>query len=134
MTQRRPAGMRTPLVGMVASACLAGLAACGASAGQSSPPASSGPAAQQIPVRLSDAGCTPSDFTLNPGTIIFVVTNSGSTKVEEMEVDDHSGNVQGDVEGVQPGQTRSFVLDLATGTYEVKCPQEATTFGTLTIR
>ncbi len=137
MVRCRLVGMRSPLVGMTAALCVAGVAACGGSSAAGTPTApatGTGAAeAQAIPVKLSDAGCTPSNFSLHPGTIIFTVTNTGSTKVEEMEVDDQQGHVRGDVEGVQPGQTRSFVLDLAAGVYDVKCPQEATVFGTLTV-
>jgi iron uptake system component EfeO len=115
-----------------AAACMAG---CGGGTTPSGTTAAGTPtsAAPVVPVKLSDAGCTPSNFSLHPGTIIFSVTNTGSTTVEEMEVDDEQGHVRGDVEGVQPGQTRSFVVDLAAGTYEVRCPQQATTFGTLTV-
>jgi len=86
-----------------------------------------------IAVTLSDAGCTPESFSLHPGTTIFSVTNSGSTDVEEMEIRDQQGHVRGDVEDVQPGETRSFVVDLPVGSYIVRCPEDATTGGTVTV-
>jgi hypothetical protein len=134
MVWRWLVGVRSPLLGVSAALCLAAVAGCGSPAATSSAAATAtAGAAAGIPVTLSDAGCTPNSFSLHPGSIIFTVTNSGSTKVEEMEVQDQQGHVRGDVEGVQPGQTRSFVLDLTAGVYNVKCPQDATVFGTLTV-
>ncbi|HEV3231946.1 MAG TPA: cupredoxin domain-containing protein [Candidatus Dormibacteraeota bacterium] len=86
-----------------------------------------------ISVSLSDAGCRPQDFNLHPGTVIFAVSNAGSTKVEEMEISDGQGHVKGDVEGVAPGQSKSFVVDLKAGSYRVRCPQDAPTGGTITV-
>jgi iron uptake system component EfeO len=108
------------------------LASCGGGA-KPTTPASAAPSATTVRVTLTDAGCEPDSFNLHPGTIIFLVTNGGSTSVREMEVRDQRGNVRGDVEDVQPGQTRSFVVDLKPGTYRVACPQTATHLGTLTV-
>jgi iron uptake system component EfeO len=109
------------------------LQSCGAASPSTSVRASSGPSAVTIAVQLTDQGCQPDTFNLHPGTIIFSVTNSGSDKVKEMEIQDQQGHVRGDVEDVGPGETRSFVVDLKTGTYRVACPQTATHKGTLTI-
>jgi iron uptake system component EfeO len=92
------------------------------------------PAAPTIAVTLTDAGCQPSSFDLPAGDVVFTVTNSGTTKVKEMEVQDANGHLRGDVEGVQPGQTRSFVVTLKLGnTYRVRCPEDAPTGGTITV-
>jgi iron uptake system component EfeO len=91
------------------------------------------PNAPTVPVNLSDAGCDPSSFSIHPGSVIFSVTNTGSTKVREMEIADTQGHVRGDVEGVGPGQTRTFVVNLEAGTYQVRCPQTAPNIGTLTV-
>jgi iron uptake system component EfeO len=86
-------------------------------------------------VKLTDTGCDPEDFSLPAGSLVFSVTNSGTTKVKEMEIQDAGGGrVRGDIEGVEPGQTKSFVVDLPAGTYSVKCPQDASHSGTLTVR
>ncbi len=134
---RHPSPPSRALGALAVIAAAGGLSAgCGSSG--SGPAATSGPAtptstAPVIAVTLSDQGCTPDSFSLHPGTTIFSVTNSGSTDVEEMEIRDQQGHVRGDVEGVQPGQTRSFVVDLPVGSYLVRCPQEATSGGTITV-
>jgi hypothetical protein len=85
-------------------------------------------------VELTDAGCTPDNFTLSPGDIEFRVTNNASSKVKEMEVQSEAGHVIGDVEGVTPGHTRSFVVNLKVGTYRVRCPEDAPTGGSITVK
>jgi hypothetical protein len=85
-------------------------------------------------VSLTEAGCSPQDFTLHPGAVEFRVTNRGSNKAGEMEVQTSAGHVVGDVEGVAPGHTRSFVVRLKVGSYRVRCPEEAPTGGTITVK
>ena len=113
------------------------LASCGDDAGDPEDNATASVTADSTSptyaVTLSDAGCNPDSFTLHPGVVVFKVTNSGSTSVKEMEIQDGQGHVRGDVEGVEPGTTRSFVVDLKTGTYRVRCPQTATHGGTITV-
>jgi iron uptake system component EfeO len=123
-----------PLVARVALVALVG-AACSSGGGQSASTTrpTDQPVAPPIPVTLTDAGCVPADFSLHPGTVTFRVTNPGSKKVTEMEVQDANGHVRGDVEGVTPGHTRSFLVDLKIGTYRVRCPQDAPTGGTITV-
>lgn len=136
MSPRRFPQLRSTVVGVCAVAAALIVAGCGGGGATSASTAAAGTPTSATPViavKLSDAGCTPSSFSLHPGTIIFSVTNTGSTDVEEMEISDQQGHVQGDVEGVQPGTTRSFVVDLTQGTYRVRCPEDAPTGGTLTI-
>jgi iron uptake system component EfeO len=86
-------------------------------------------------VKLTDSGCDPENFSLPAGSLVFSVTNSGTTKVKEMEIQNAGGGrVLGDIEGVEPGQTKSFVVDLPAGTYIVKCPEDASHAGTLTVK
>jgi iron uptake system component EfeO len=92
------------------------------------------PSIPSVTVTLTDAGCQPSSFDLAAGDVVFTVTNGGTTKVKEMEVQDANGHLRGDVEGVQPGQTRSFLVKLEPGaTYRVRCPEDAPTGGTITV-
>jgi iron uptake system component EfeO len=92
------------------------------------------PAAPSVAVTLTDTGCEPTSFDLPAGDVVFKVANGGTTKVKEMEVQDANGHLRGDVEGVQPGQTRSFVVTLEPGmTYRVRCPEDAPTGGTITV-
>jgi iron uptake system component EfeO len=115
----------------VAAVMLSGvLGACGSSAAKAKPP--DDPGAPMIPVTLTDTGCKPTDFTLGPGQVVFVVTNPGTTKVTEMEVQDPNGHVRADVEGVTPGHTRSLRVTLEAGvTYRVRCPESAPTGGSI---
>ena len=92
------------------------------------------PSVPTIPVTLTDAGCQPTSIDLPAGDVVFKVTNGGTTRVTEMEVQDANGHLRGDVEGVEPGQTRSFVVTLKAGsTYRVRCPEDAPTGGTITV-
>ena len=92
------------------------------------------PSVPTISVTLTDAGCQPTSFDLPAGDVVFKVTNGGTTKVKEMEVQDGDGHFRGDVEGIQPGQTRSFVVTLKLGnTYRVRCPEDAPAGGTITV-
>jgi iron uptake system component EfeO len=115
---------------------LTAAAGCGGSsdsndAGQPTPGAN----AVVTAVKLTDSGCDPENFSLPAGSLVFSVTNSGTTKVKEMEIQDTGGGrVLGDIEGVEPGQTKSFVVDLPAGTYSVKCPEDASHAGTLTVK
>ena len=86
-----------------------------------------------VRVNITEAGCVPTNFTLQPGDVVFSVTNTG-TKVAEMEVQWPNGHVKGDVEGIQPGHTRSLAVNLQVGTYRVRCPESARTGGTITVQ
>ena len=123
------------LIGIALAVLLGGCGGPGATISATTASSSSASAGNPpvIAVTLTDAGCTPKDFSLHPGTTVFSVTNRGSTKVKEMEIDDKAGHSLGDVEGVEPGETSTFVVDLKPGTFEVHCPQDAPTFGTLSV-
>jgi len=108
------------------------IAACGSSDKPAARP-SDDPGPPVVAVELTDAGCVPENFNLHPGDVEFRVTNRGS-KNSEMEVQDTDGHVRGDVEGVQPEHTRSFVMELKVGTYLVRCPEDATTGGKITVK
>jgi iron uptake system component EfeO len=109
------------------------MAACGSSDKPAARP-SDDPGPPVIAVTLTDAGCVPDTFALHPGDVEFRVTNNGSQKTKEMEVQTPDGHVRGDVEGVQPGHTRSFVMKLSVGTYRVRCPEDAPAGGTITVK
>jgi iron uptake system component EfeO len=109
------------------------ISACGSSDKPTARP-SDDPGPPVVAVTLTDAGCVPDNFNLHPGDVEFRVTNSGTTKTKEMEVQDPDGHVRGDVEGVQPGKTRSFTMKLNVGTYRVRCPEDAPAGGTITVK
>jgi uncharacterized cupredoxin-like copper-binding protein len=108
------------------------VASCGSSDKPTARPTDD-PGPPMINVKLTDSGCVPENFTLRAGDVEFRVTNVGAEEVTEMEVQDSDGHVRGDVEGVEPGHTRSFVVALQVGTYRVRCPEEAPTGGTITV-
>jgi len=109
------------------------LAGCGSSSKSNTRPKDDPPPPFRS-VELTDAGCTPDNFTLASGDIEFSVTNNASTKVKEMEVQSEDDHMVGDVEGVTPGHTRSFVVNLKVGTYRVRCPEDAPAGGSITVK
>ncbi len=116
---------------------VAGVAgACGASSAHPrSARAADDPAPPEVLVTLGDGGCSPTELSLPAGPVVFKVTNPGTTRVSEMEVQSANGHVVNDVEGVGPGRTRSFVVNLRAGlTYRVRCPETALTGGIITVR
>ena len=91
---------------LTAAFAVVAVTACGSSSSKSSqtrPTDQAGPPVYAV--RLSEAGCTPNEFTVHPGLVEFRVTNPGETKIEEMEVQTAQGHVVNDVEGVRPGTT-----------------------------
>ena len=117
---------------LVATAFVTALiAACGSSDKPAARP-SDDPGPPVVAVELTDAGCVPENFNLHPGDVEFRVTHTGS-KNSEMEIQDTDGHVRGDVY-LEPGRTRSFVMELKVGTYLVRCPEDATTGGEITVK
>jgi iron uptake system component EfeO len=122
--------MKTAPTGRVAAltslaGCLAvALAACGSGSGGS---AAGGAAAGRriVDVKLTDAGCDPARLDLAAGAVTFRVTNSGSDKVSEFEVTE-GDRILGEVENVTAGLERSVSLNLAAGSYGMKCPGGST--------
>lgn len=122
--------------GLVAVAMLFALGACSSSATPKARPADD-PKPREIKVTLTTSGCNPANFTLKPGPVLFVVTSpksNASGVATEMEVQNEAGHAINDVEGVQPGRTRSFLVQLETGKkYLVRCPEEQRPGGTITV-
>jgi hypothetical protein len=117
--------------GLVAAFATALAAACGSSDKPAARP-SDDPGPPVVAVKLTDAGCVPENFNLPPGDVEFRVTHTGSEN-SEMEVQDPDGHVRGDVY-LEPGRTRSFVMELKVGTYLVRCPEDAPTGGKITVK
>jgi hypothetical protein len=128
---RRTATLRTVATAGVAIGAMSG---CSSSSNEPAVRPTDQPAPPVYAVRLTDAGCEPNRFTVHPGLVEFRVTNGGTDKVEEMEVQTADGHVVNDVEGVRPGTTRSFVVKLRVGQYRMRCPEDAPTGGTITVK
>ncbi len=117
------------------------MAACGPSSGGAgsgsdagSGSGDGGGGARTVDVALTDAGCEPARLDLPAGATTFRVTNRGTDKVSEFEITG-GGRTLGEAEDVTAGLERSFSLNLAPGTYELKCPGGAgAAEGTLTVR
>jgi iron uptake system component EfeO len=107
----------TPRILAVAAVGLLGgsLAACGAkSDGASS--ASGGP----ITVKATDTSCEVAKSTLDAGTHVFAISNSGN-KVTEFYVYAAGDRVMGEVENITPGLSRELRVELPAGTYQATC-------------
>ncbi len=73
-----------------------------------------------VTVSATDDSCALSGTTAAPGSVAFVVTNTG-TKVNEFYLYDGE-DVVGEVENIGPGLTRTLtVTDLEAGSYTSAC-------------
>src|SRR4051794_20730868 len=77
-------------------------------------------AGQPITVKATDTVCEIGKSTLDAGTSIFSITNSG-TKVNEFYVYGAGDRVLGEVENITPGLSRELHVDLTAGSYEIAC-------------
>ncbi len=109
--------MRTPRMFAlaVAGVLAGGLSACGGAAGPDAA-AAGGP----IAVTASDTTCAVARDTVDAGTSVFTVTNSGS-KVTEFYVYAPGDRVMAEVENIAPGLTREMRVELRAGSYEAAC-------------
>jgi iron uptake system component EfeO len=74
-----------------------------------------------LTVDITDDTCAVSEATAATGAITFEITNSG-TDVNEFEIlADDKLRIVGEKENVTPGQTVSYVAQLAPGTYYTAC-------------
>ena len=77
--------------------------------------------AASLTVDITDDTCVVSESTAATGAITFTITNSG-TDVNEFEIlADDRLRIVGEKENVTPGQTVSYVAQLAPGTYYTAC-------------
>jgi iron uptake system component EfeO len=107
----------------IAAAAVVAASACGGSDGGSPAPGD----AQTVKVTLSDAGCDPANVNGKAGVFHFVVSNSGSSKVTELEVVDARNIILGERENIVPGISGAFSLTLQPGTYALACTNGDTT-------
>jgi plastocyanin len=104
---------RIPL--RAATALLAGaLLACGGGGGATGPPD------QRLEIEASSFAYAPTQVTVAPGTIRFVVRNVADV-VHGFEVEGHG--MEEEIEEIQPGATDSLTVKLdEPGSYEIYCP------------
>ena len=104
--------MRKLLIGIAGAGALA-LALSGCVPNQ--------PASAALTVDVKDDACVVSQNTAETGAITFEITNSG-TDVNEFEIlAEDKLRIVGEKENVTPGQTISYVAQLAPGTYYTAC-------------
>lgn len=96
------------------------LAACGGDT-KTSDNATPGAKTQVIDVTLTNKGCPPPNSEIPAGPTKFQIKNSGGTKVSELELMQGS-RILGEKEGLAPGFSGSFTLNLKPGDYELYCP------------
>jgi iron uptake system component EfeO len=104
------------------------LTGCGSGGGSGS----SNQPSNTVKITLSDAGCSPTPASVPAGPVKFELTNSGSAKVTEAELQS-DGRILGEKESLTPGLTGSFTLRLDGGTYSVYCPGGAKDTWTFTV-
>jgi iron uptake system component EfeO len=111
--------MRTPrIIALVAVGTLSGaLAACG---GDKADDTGSAAAGGPIAVKASDTACDVAKSTLDAGTHVFSITNSGA-KVTEFYVYAAGDRVMGEVENITPGLSRELRVELPAGSYQTAC-------------
>ena len=78
--------------------------------------------AHKVAMTLVDSGCTPASINVPAGPVTFDVSNSGTSRVSEMELKNKSGIILGESENVVEGIPGHFSLNLEPGTYIVNCP------------
>jgi iron uptake system component EfeO len=109
-------------IGAAAVAALT-LAACACACGGSGSSSGPGPAGSHtVKITISDAGCSPASVTAPSGDFKFVVQNSGSSKVTELEVLNDHNIILGERENIVPGLGTVFSLTLQPGEYTLNCP------------
>jgi iron uptake system component EfeO len=106
------------------------LAGCGGSAGSGA--AAPGQPTTEVKIALSDAGCQPTPATVPAGPVKFSITNSGSAKVTEAELQ-KDGRILGEKESLTPGLSGDFSLRLDGGAYSIYCPGGAKDTWTFTV-
>ncbi|GLZ55155.1 iron uptake system protein EfeO [Actinomycetospora sp. NBRC 106378] len=122
----RPA-LRT-LAAAGAFVVVAGLAAACSSGGDDA----QGGSEAKVALALSDAGCAPNPASVPAGPVTFTVTNSGTAKVTEGEIQ-KDNRILGEKENITEGISGDFSLRLDPGTYTVYCPGAAQDTAELTV-
>jgi iron uptake system component EfeO len=110
-------------VGLLAAACAGSGTAGGAAPGEQN---------GEVQVALSDAGCRPTPQTVAAGPATFTVTNVGTAKVTEAELQSN-GRILGEKENITEGLNGDFSLRLDAGTYTMYCPGAAQDTWTFTV-
>ncbi|MGI8665887.1 MAG: iron uptake system protein EfeO [Jatrophihabitans sp.] len=107
---------------VLAGAALSGLVLTGCS---SSDKTAVGSSTTRIKLSLSNDGCTAEPASVPAGAATFTVKNEGGSAVSEAELVAGT-KILGEKEGLTPGLSGSFSLNLQPGTFEIYCPNAKT--------
>src|SRR3954447_7621600 len=111
--------MRTSRIIALAAVTALGCALAGCGGDKSGDPAAAG-AGGPIEVKATDTTCDVGKSTLDAGTHVFSITNSGA-KVTEFYIYAAGDRVMGEVENITPGLSRELRVELPAGTYQTAC-------------
>src|SRR4051794_38211937 len=111
--------MRTSRIIALAAVTALGCALAGCGGDKSGDPAAAG-AGGPIEGKATDTTCDIDKSTLDAGTHVFTVTNSGA-KVTEFYVYAAGDRVMGEVENITPGLSRELRVELPAGDYQTAC-------------
>lgn len=119
-----------PLAGLLTLAVVA----TGCGSGSVDAPAGSGADAGATAVRVSlgNDGCQADPATVAAGPTTFTIKNEGGSSVSEAELVSGS-RILGEKEGLTPGLSGSFSLDLKPGSYQLYCPNAKTERSAFTV-
>jgi iron uptake system component EfeO len=78
-----------------------------------------------VRVSLSNDGCSADPASVAAGPTTFTIKNEGGSGVSEAELVSGS-KILGEKEGLTPGLSGSFSLDLKPGSYQLYCPNAKT--------
>lgn len=106
-------------------ACVLALGACGSSG-------SGDGGVAKLDFTLTDQGCAPEEASVPAGPVSITVTNGGTTRVTELELQNASGIILGERENLTPGIAGTFSLNIQPGSYVLYCPAGELTQGKLT--
>ncbi len=108
---------------LAAGAALSGLVLTGCSSTSKSSASQSG--TTQIKISLGNDGCKAEPASVPAGAATFTIKNEGGSAVSEAEL--VSGTkILGEKEGLTPGLSGSFSLNLQPGNFEIYCPNAKT--------
>jgi iron uptake system component EfeO len=108
-----------------AAAVAAGLLLAGCSSSSTTKTDAGGSGTTQVSVTLSNDGCAANPASVPPGATKFTIKNDGGSAVSEAELVDGT-KILGEKEGLTPGLSGSFSLNLQTGSFEMYCPHAKT--------
>jgi iron uptake system component EfeO len=86
----------------------------------------------EVEIGVSEAGCAPTTTRASAGSVLFVITNTG-TDVAEFEVIAADQKVLDEAENIVPGFVVKLSARLDGGTYELVCGKLTSPRGTLTV-